>query len=230
MCHCHHRKGQRMKPYYQDDWVTIYHGAAERVVPELFGYGTILTDPPYGLADSATKKNNYLNYDDTKDNLQSIITNIISPLIDDLPTQYNIALTPGVKNMYLYPVPSWVLCWSTSAGTGCGPWGFCCWQPILVYGGDPFLREGKGSMPDLIEHTETAPKNGHPCPKPLGVWRKILRRVSPEDNGPILDPFMGSGTTLRVAKDINRKAIGIEIEEKYCEMAANRMSQEVLEF
>ena len=85
-------------------------------------------------------------------------------------------------------------------------------------------------MPDLIEHTETAPKNGHPCPKPLGVWRKILRRVSPEDNGPILDPFMGSGTTLRVAKDLNRKAIGIEIEEKYCEIAANRMSQEVLEF
>jgi site-specific DNA-methyltransferase (adenine-specific) len=70
-------------------------------------------------------------------------------------------------------------------------------------------------------------KNGHPCPKPLKAWRRLLNNISqPEQT--VLDPFMGSGTTLRTAKDLGRKAIGIEIEERYCEIAAKRLAQDVL--
>jgi site-specific DNA-methyltransferase (adenine-specific) len=69
--------------------------------------------------------------------------------------------------------------------------------------------------------------NGHPCPKPVEWALWLVERCCPA-SGTVLDPFMGSGTTLRAAKDIGRKAIGIEIEEKYCEIAAKRLAQEVL--
>lgn len=67
----------------------------------------------------------------------------------------------------------------------------------------------------------------HPTQKPLSLMSHILR-VSSRHGELVLDPFMGSGTTLRAAKDLGRRAIGIEREEKYCEVAARRMGQEVL--
>jgi site-specific DNA-methyltransferase (adenine-specific) len=68
-------------------------------------------------------------------------------------------------------------------------------------------------------------KRFHPTQKPISLMGFCINDTSAQT---ILDPFMGSGTTLRAAKDLGRKAIGIEIEEKYCEIAAKRMSQEVL--
>ena len=81
----------------------------------------------------------------------------------------------------------------------------------------------------MISSTAAANANGHPCPKPLKTMKWAVNLGS-EPNDTILDPFMGSGTTLRAAKDLGRKAIGIEIEEAYCEIAANRMAQEVFAF
>jgi len=71
-------------------------------------------------------------------------------------------------------------------------------------------------------------KNFHPTVKPLDLMRYLCILTATPKGGTILDPFMGSGTTLRAAKDVGRRAIGIEIEEKYCEVAVKRMAQEVL--
>jgi len=67
----------------------------------------------------------------------------------------------------------------------------------------------------------------HPNEKPLDLPARFVTWTTKPDNL-VLDPFMGSGTTLRAAKDLGRRAIGIEIEERYCEIAARRMEQEVL--
>lgn len=66
----------------------------------------------------------------------------------------------------------------------------------------------------------------HPTQKPLGLMRWCLTTAG--GSGTVLDPFMGSGTTLRAALDLGRRAIGIEIEERYCEIAARRLDQMVL--
>lgn len=72
-------------------------------------------------------------------------------------------------------------------------------------------------------------ENEHPCPRNQATIKAILSVYS-HDDGIILDPFLGSGTTTRAAKDLNRRCIGIEIEEKYCEIAARRCSQDVMDF
>ena len=69
----------------------------------------------------------------------------------------------------------------------------------------------------------------HPSPKPEGLMRRLIEVVTPP-GGIVLDPFMGAGTTLRAAKDCGRKVIGIEFEERYCQVAAERLGQEVLDF
>jgi DNA modification methylase len=208
-----------MTPYYDHNNVTIYHGDCREILPTITA-DLVLTDPPYGV------NIKYASYNDSPDNLKQLVSSFI-PLI----TRFTrVALTPGQANLWLYPKPTWVLCWVTMAGTGSGPWGYSCWQPILVYGQDPYLQNQLGRRPDTFEHTETSTKLGHPCSKPLGVWKRVLERCSIAQTDIVVDPFMGAGTTLRAAKDSQRKCIGIEIDEQYCEISARRMSQEVLQF
>jgi site-specific DNA-methyltransferase (adenine-specific) len=69
----------------------------------------------------------------------------------------------------------------------------------------------------------------HPTQKPLPLMRWCIQQA-PDDVVTVLDPFLGSGTTLRACKDLGRRGIGIEIEERYCEIAANRLRQEILSF
>lgn len=204
-----------LKPYYEDALVTLYHGDARDLLP-LMRADLILTDPPYA---NGTE---YASYHDDEAGLRELIAALF-PLVTE-----RALITPGVANMHLYPRPRWTLAWVTPAGAGSGPWGFSCWQPVLAYGSDPYLAAGKGRKPDMLIRTETSEPSPHPCAKPIDVWRWLLMRGSLDARDVVLDPFAGAGTTLRAAKDCGRRAVGIELEERYCEAAASRLCQEVL--
>jgi hypothetical protein len=137
-----------------------------------------------------------------------------------------VLITCGVANIGLYPNPDWILLWVSSAGIGSGKWGFCCWQPILAYGKDPYLENNMGRRPDVIFSNEKAPITDHPCPKPIKLWKSLLLRGSVKESDIILDPFMGSGTTALVAKQLGRDYIGIELNEAYIKLAEERLSRE----
>lgn len=97
----------------------------------------------------------------------------------------------------------------------------------LFYGSDPFA--GKHLDPITITCNQPTRDSVHPCPKNLQVMRWIVQRAS-RPGETICDPFCGRGTTLRAAKDLGRKAIGIDSDERYCERAVEYLSQEVLQF
>lgn len=215
------------KPYYQDSAVTLYHGDCREIVPMLGRFDLLLTDPPYGVQLGGRINNNrqrdeYVSHNDTAENTLSLMRDVW-PLFKRASSR--IVLTPGVRLMYDYERPDHTGAFYYPAGSGCNKWGFSCWQPILYYGKDPYA--GKGSRPDSFDSTEAAEDTGHPCAKPIRQWSRLLDRVSLIGET-VLDPFAGSGTTGRACKDLGRKCTMIEREEKYCEIAARRMGQEVL--
>jgi DNA modification methylase len=180
-----------------------------------------LTDPPYGLGGTVSDKNDYAEYDDSPENLHQLVADFF-PLA--LVHAHQLVLTPGNANQRLYPPPAWTMAWFTPAGVGSGPWGFCCWQPILCYGKDPKLSKGKGRHPDAIVHTETAEKLGHPCAKPIKFWCWLMERAS-EVGELIYDPFSGAGTSILAAQMTSRTCRAIEITAAYCDVAVNRWSK-----
>ena len=211
-----------MKPYYQDSAVTIYHGDCREVVPTLGRFDLLLTDPPYGVdfAGKAVGRGStpggYIGGD--SDAGPGVVAMV-------LPVVQRGIVFSGNRLLHDYPKPRDIGCIYCPAGVGTGPWGFICFHAVLFYG----MRQGGPRSPSSMVSNHASERNGHPCPKPLEwmTWAVALGSVEGET---ILDPFAGSGTTGRAAKDLGRKAVLIEREEKYCEIAARRMGQEVLCF
>ena len=217
-------------PYYEDDFVTIYCGDYRNVLAHTtFSYAAIVTDPPYGIEGGSggdARDFGKGRYEASWEDTPEYIETVVAPAIEMFAREgVPMAVTPGIRNLWLYPKPRDMGCFWTPAAATHGPWGFTTFQPILYYGKDH--RAGKGAFPSGKEVTEAAEKNGHPCPKPISAWSWLVDKVTPPGST-VLDPFMGSGTTLRAAKDRGRKAVGIEIEERYCEIAVKRLAQEVL--
>jgi site-specific DNA-methyltransferase (adenine-specific) len=209
-------------PYYQDDHVTIYHGDCREVLPTLDKADLLLTDPPYGLGDKwngggGSQGSSWrFNPDEAKSWDASIV--------DGLPDMMQLArlsIVWGGNYYHLPPARCWLLWdkkqndqWTTAQAE-------MAWtnldRPVRVFRMSQV--EAYGAM-----------DKQHPTQKPLKLMTWCIAMTQDDSIATVLDPFMGSGTTLRAAKDLGRKAIGIELSERYCEIAANRMGQEVLDF
>jgi site-specific DNA-methyltransferase (adenine-specific) len=195
-----------MTPYYADDLVTIYHGDCREWMPAA---DVVVTDPPYGLGfrDQA--------WDEAVPDWLGLARQR-APLV---------MFTAPPVEAWEYPKPTWVLCWARPASNARSlAGGFNHWSPVLVYGQAKFPVD-LISLHAIANATERWVE--HPSPKPVALLRWLIANGSVEGDV-VLDPFMGSGSTLVAAKSLGRRAIGIEIEEKYCEIAAQRCSQEVL--
>lgn len=173
----------------------------------------VLTDPPYGVGV------NYEEFEDTPINVRALIDEFM-PLIAEWPV---ILLTPGNRCMWDYPRPAWVLAWVHPAGMGMNPWGFTQFNPILAYGKDPYLANGLGSRPDsLVLAADREGEQIHPTSKPIKVWDWLLARGSIAEGDIVLDPFLGSGTTLIACERLHRKCRGIEIAPGYVAVTLQR--------
>lgn len=212
------RRSDKVPPYWQssDGRLVIYHGDARDILPSL-NADVLLTDPPYGVEfggkttrHTARSGEGYTTRDDAA----------IGPLVvrEALAIVNRGAVFPGIRNLTAYPIAQDIGCVYCPSGAGIGPWGFVCFHPVLFYG----KRTGT-LRPSSIVSFATAPPNGHPCPKPFSWMRWLVDLCSTTDDV-ILDPFMGSGTTLEAARSRNRRAIGIEVDESYCRIAVERLN------
>ena len=198
---------------------TLYQGDCLEIMPTLGKVDAVVTDPPYGLGNSATDKNDYLSFGDDEFETEQLVKKVLEAVPSD-----RVIMTPGQKLMFRYPEPSAIGAFYYPAGTGSCSWGFVGWQPIFYYGKDPILADGKGRAMNSFSSTEQAEKNGHPCPKPIRSWQKLVKRVT-RNADTVLDPFMGSGTTGVACAKLGRKFIGIELEPKYFDIACERIQK-----
>jgi DNA modification methylase len=199
-------------PFYDDGQVTIYHGDARELLWRV-ECDVVVTDPPYGV-DKA-------KWDDRLPVEILELAAFKSKAMAIMPGVWNIGAMPARLGPQVY---RWTLSAHLSNGMTRGAVGFGNWIPCLLYsreGTSPYKQDGDCQR--FVVGTEDKPD--HPSPKPYRVMTWIIDRMPA---GVILDPFMGSGTTLVAAKQLGRKAIGFEVDERYCELAVSRLAQEVL--
>lgn len=213
----------RMKPYYEHDGIVIYHGDCREILPRLDPVDLVLTDPPWPMkAEVVQGSLNALELWKEVCPLLKAKRLVLWVAIQHDPRQFLNALPdwPYLRGVYIRrAIPGY---FGRALIDG---------EMIHVLGEWPSARKGRMVVPGglSINYRPNDRLNGHPCPRSLIAAEWLVKWWSDEGDA-VLDPFCGSGTTLRAAKDIGRRAIGIEIEERYCEIAANRLGQAVFDF
>jgi DNA modification methylase len=241
-------------PYYDEDGITIYHGDCLDVLPELPVADIVITSPPYNLGVSSgggfarqgkeagrwsggPLADGYSGHDDAMEpaeyrewqaacltaawaRVSGAIFYNHKPRIQSgqvqLPTEWN----PGL------PLRQ-IIVWDRGSGMNFQRTHFVPMHEwILVYARESFrLAEGGNRFGDVWRFPPETKVREHPAPFPVGLPARIIEATQPDL---VIDPFVGSGTTLRAAADAGVRAIGIELSERYCEIAVQRLAQGVL--
>lgn len=213
-------------PYYQDDYCTIYHGDCRGILSQLEPVDLVLTDPPYGIKEAAGKNKSRSKLAIARDYGFYTWDNETKPeeLLLALGLSSRSIVFGGNYYSNILPPSSCWLVWDKANGDNDFADCELAWTNL-----PQAVRLRRHSWHGMIRKGQE--ERFHPTQKPLDLIKWCIRQADKHGaNEIIIDPFMGSGTTLRAAKDFGRKAIGIEIEEKYCEIAVKRLRQGVLNF
>lgn len=210
-----------MPIYYQDDHVTLYHGDCLTEHREWLTADVLVTDPPYGMAYESNRVKGRASQAVANDATTDIRDAALAAW-GDRPAiafgKWNVARPANVRAR---------LIWSKGEDPGMGdltfPWGNSD-EEIYVFGRGFAGKRG----PNVLVHGKPPVSNrdAHPTPKPVPLMERLIEKCPA---GVVADPFAGSGATLVAAKNLGRKVIGVELEERYCEIIAKRCAQEVLD-
>ena len=209
------------KPYYQDDHVTLYHGDCLELADLWTCADVLVSDPPYGMAYESgwvKGRSTTINGDQS-----TAIRDKALKAWGDGP-----ALVFGTWRQERPKGLRHLLIWDKGDDPGTGdlkmPWGNSH-EEVYVLGRGFIGRRGPAVI--RCQKPPVNNRDAHPTPKPVALMESLLVKCPP---GIIADPFAGSGSTLVAAKALGRKAIGVELEEKYCEITARRLAQDALDF
>lgn len=210
------------EPYYADDHIILYHGDCLEIL-EWLSADVLVTDPPYGYSHSSNKEGKYCGEVIANDRDTSTRDSVVALWRD------RSALIFGSWKMPKPVGTHTVLIWDKGMHVGMGDLSIP-WKPnteeIYVLGRGFHGHRGSSIISAVMVSWESKGRQ-HPNMKPTALLEALLVKCPP---GMVADPFAGSGSTLVAAKALGRRAIGVEIEERYCEIAANRLAQDVLDF
>ena len=212
-----------MKPYYDHNGITIYHGDCREVLPDMKQVEYLITDPPYGESFSSSWEGPYKG-SQIKGDESTAVRDCVLEIWGEKP-----AIVFGT---WRTPVTcaKQALVWDKGEAAGMGDLSIP-WKPnfemIFILGSGFSGKRSTGVLKGYTVVTWASKGRVHPNMKPESLMIELINKCP---NGTIVDPFMGSGTTLVAAKQLGRKCIGIEMEEKYCEIAVKRLQQEYFDF
>lgn len=213
-----------MKPYYEHGGITIFHGDCRDSLDDLRDVAAVVMDPPYGIAYQSGRFGVLA---------REIVGDEDTSLRDAVICQIRPGTPMLVFGSWKQPRPAGthtLLVWDTKGALGMGdlsvPWK-PSHQEIYVIGKGFTGRRDTDVLSYAPVQSTAANGRVHPHQKPVDLLIALIAKCP--ETGAILDPFCGSGSALVAAKNLGRRAIGVEIEERYCEIAAKRLSQEVLD-